>query len=324
MRRSFSIVILMIPTMLSALTLTLKREACVASDVRLLDVFTADGDIENPVIMPKPANTTTVSLAFLLAEANRVLGAAAFDAVGSRIVIRPAGASAAPMQSAAKEASPEVPETGSSNGDAYRTFVSDRLLDAIVPAGAKKNEYRVKFLYKLPEVAVRNGSTLAFNFGQGKMLGTQRIRVDVMSREGKRENWFETLVEVYTVRTVLTAKAYIDKNVTVTPELFEAKEFRTDRIPADSVTDAAELANRMTKYYIKRDNIVRRFHLADTIAVHKGDTVDVHAADGALSLAVKAVALADAGENMRVKLMNAATKREISGVVRKGVVYAAK
>ncbi|MEK6793801.1 MAG: flagellar basal body P-ring formation chaperone FlgA [Spirochaetota bacterium] len=337
MRRLCLIIILtIIPAYVFALTLTLRQHISVSGDVRLLDAFHSDGDIANPVLMPRPTTTTTVTLAFLLAQVNRELSGIDLDAVGSRIVISPgasrasgsetppAAASAAPRSISTGTDMPTRDDANTTDTDPWRAFVADKLLDAIVPGGAKKSEFRVKFLYKLPVITMRNDNTLSFVFGQGKMVGTQRIRVDVLSRDGKRENWFETLVEVYTVKTVLTAKAYIDKNTAMTSDLCEAREYRSDRIPADSVTDAAELANRMTKYYIKRDNIVRRFHLADTIAVHKGDTVDVHMNDGAIMLSVKATALADAGENMRVKLMNPTTKREFAGIVRKGIVYVSR
>ncbi|MBI4979221.1 MAG: flagellar basal body P-ring formation protein FlgA [Spirochaetes bacterium] len=309
---------------LSGYDFNLKGRAVLSTgEVRLHDIVDGAADAPNPVLFTAPVEPTVYQLRSLIAHLNRVIPDVSYSISGSSIMVIPSGAASAaiPAGAAASVRTPVISAANDASADKVKKTITDKLLDAVIKPGENRDDIRIKFLYKLPEASIDNTDQVKFIFAEGKQSGTQRIRVELYAADGRKKNWFEILVEIYRVKQVLTAKDYIGKNVRVAEGMVAFEEYRTDRIPADSITSLAELSGTTTKYYVKRGNILRRFHLGETVAIKKGDIVDVHYQDGRIAMIVKATALASGTENDTISLRNETTKREFTGSITGGVVY---
>lgn len=321
MKRPATLCILLLCFALPLRAVELKLKSACASDgeyLTLNDLFDVVGDAGNPRVMKRPERVTVYTVSDLLPYLDDSLKGIPFTLLGSSIEVTPVTVTITEQTLAEKIRGAYRPSvTGGGIG-----LSTEGTPNAIEDPNIR---YEVRFLYAVPEIALNHGNyRLELVFEDPGKIGVQKIRVNIIDANMRRAESFVVTTDIFPMRRVLVAKEFIKKKTALADDMFETKEFRADRIPSDSVFNAQETRDAVSKMHIAKGNIVRRIHLNDDVAVRKGDTVRVAYKKNAISVEIDAIAIEAASEGDSVRVKNAKTGKEFVAHVRQGAVVYSK
>lgn len=298
-----------------AVTLLLKQKTFAESEnVCLYDIADIkDGEVENTILFKTALNVTTYDIKDLYPYITKALGNYNYIVIGQNVTVTP-------NISREKEGI---------NNNEYDTPEKKIMSDAIIrklPLTSGKDEYyKITYLYKLPSVDINTRDyDIEPVIDNLKKEGVQNIRFNVNNKRGERVNWFETVVEIYKMKTVYVAKMGHEKGSLVVSGNFEKSEFRSSRIPSDSIMDVDKVQGARLNYNMQKGNILREFHMKNNLSVKKGETVKAVLNSGGVYVQIDALASEDGYDGKKIKMKNKSTGKYIEGYVRGNMVYVSK
>ena len=195
------------------------------------------------------------------------------------------------------------------------------ILNALPKIESDDEYYKIKYLYKIPNVNIDgNDTTVSAIIKNKDEKDIKNIRFNIKNENNKTIDWFETVVEVHKMKDVYKANEYMVKGTAISTEQFEKTPMRSDRLPNDVITNIESLGNKTTEYHVKSGTILRMFHIKTDMIIKKGDMVKAHLQRDGVKIEIDTIAMENGYENKSIKLKNSQTGKVISGYVNKNSI----
>lgn len=149
------------------------------------------------------------------------------------------------------------------------------------------------------------------------LLGRVRLQVEfTVGGRAVKTSWITADVGLY--GSVVVARRPVARGETLAADDVTVDRRDLSELPRDVLANPAEAAGHVTRLPLTPAAVVRREHLSDPAAVHRGDVVMLVAERGRLRITAPGEVREDAGVGQQVRVVNRASRRDVVGRVADG------
>jgi flagellar basal body P-ring formation protein FlgA len=189
--------------------------------------------------------------------------------------------------------------------------IAQRLLEALSPAAGTEAEIHLDNPATRLLVPAEVGDDIGvegLNFDPRSGRFSAVIAAPAGAADAQRQRLSGRLVVEVEVAAPNRA---IAMNEIIHPEDVEKIKLPRERIPADTITDSAQLIGKSARHLLKADQPLRAGDVEEPLVVHKGDLVTIEIRTPSMELTAQGKALDDGAMGATVRVTNTQSNRTV-------------